>query len=545
LTGIKLPRHRREQTEGVFGTRRGARHRPIARPLETMNATPALLRPEALLREAALGHALREPRVVETHISWVLLTGEFAYKIHKPVSLPFLDFTSLDARLQDCRRELELNRRWAPGLYLEVVPVFGPLDAPRLTGGGVPVDYAVKMRQFPQQARLDRVAARGELDPALADQLADVVADLHRDAPCRPPQLDHGSPGVIAQQVLANLELLESWRGVRDPEALESVREASSRGLDRLKPSFRERLRHGFVRECHGDLHLENLALVDGRVLPFDGVEFQPAFRWVDVASDLAFLLMDLRARGFEPLANRLLDRYLQRSGDYGALAVLRFYLMYRAMVRAKVAAIRSTQRGETDGDFARQANALIGLAAHFAAPPCPPWLAITHGLSGSGKSRLAGCLAVVSGAVCLRSDVERARRFPDDESRYTPAASRETYAALRSLARQVLDAGYPAIVDATFLDAAERRRFQALAANAGRAFRILSLDAPRAVLERRVAHRAEAGTDASQADTRVLAAQYEHAEPLTPEERAFAIDVDDSSGGKPHAIARWLREAA
>lgn len=495
----------------------------------------------ALLDAHALGHPVCAPQLIETHISWVLLTGDYAYKIHKPVRLPFLDFTTLAAREADCRRELELNRRWAPSLYLNVVPVFGPPARPTLRGSGEPVEYAVRMRQFPDQARLDRVAARGELDDALIDALAGVVSTLHAQAP-RSADPHFGSPAAIVRESEGNLCALRDFAGISDRTALARVCAQVRAGLARLREVFEARRRDGFVRECHGDLHLENIALVDGQVLPFDGVEFEPAFRWVDVASDLAFLLMDLHVRGHAMLAHRLLDRYLQQSGDYAALAVLRHYLVYRALVRAKIAAIRSAQpEADVAGSCAR-ANELLGHAAALAATPPGTALVITRGVSGSGKSRLAARIAVRLGAICLRSDVERARLFDDTPERYKPHATRATYARLGELANTVLTAGYTAIVDATFQDVDERRQMARIARARGVPLRVLDLSAPPEVLARRVRERAQRGDDASQADTEVLSRQLVAQQPLLAAERAQALRIDTTTQIDLDQIARWIR---
>jgi len=511
----------------------------------TPSAPPASGLDVRRLLETAGGDAA----LIETHISWVLLIGAHAYKIRRPVRLPFLDFTRLEARRADCERELALNRRWAPSLYLGLVPVVGTPQQPRLHdpahapqgGEDPPIDYAVKMRRFPDGARLDRVAAAGGLGAALVDALADGVAELHRDAPRATADRDFGTPAAIAREVQGNLDLLQGWEGLADRATFETVRDASHDGLARLDAVFRARRATGAVRECHGDLHLENIALVEGRPLPFDGVEFEPAFRWVDVASDLAFLLMDLHARGHEALAHRLLDRWLQRSGDYGALRVLAHYLRYRALVRAKVAAIRSRQDAGQAEAASAQGNRLVALAAGFGDGPGSPALILTHGVSGSGKSHLARALVMRLGAVCLRSDVERARLFSDGPRRYAPAASDSTYARLATLARLTLETGRSAIVDATFLDPGRRAPFRDVAAALGVPFAILDLHAPRETLQRRVAQRAARGDDASQADAAVLAAQCRTRVALAHDDAAAVLRVDTGRDVDVDAVARWM----
>jgi aminoglycoside phosphotransferase family enzyme/predicted kinase len=486
-----------------------------------------------------------DPVLIETHISWVLLTGSDAYKIRRPVRLPFLDFSELSARRADCERELALNRRWAPDLYLGLVPVVGTPRSPRLGAAGAEdaaaIDWAVRMRRFPATQRLDRVAAEGGLDRELVDELAEVVATLHRQAPRAAAGSPFGTPRAITREVQGNLEYLDAWQGLADRRRFDSVRKESLELLEALGPVFRRRHNGGAVRECHGDLHLENVARVDGRLLPFDGVEFEPAFRWVDIASDLAFLLMDLHARGHPGAAHRLLDRWLQHTGDYDALRVLPHYLCYRALVRAKVGAIRAGQAGDDAGDAGAGANRLLALAERFVRPAPAPKLLLTHGVSGSGKSHLAQALVERLGAVCLRSDVERARLFSDGPGRYAPAASDSTYARLATLARLALGAGRTVIVDATFLEAPRRAPFRALARERAAAFGILALDAPRRELERRVTARAARGDDASQADAAVLAAQSRERVPLAAEERAFALEVDTGGDVDLDAVLAWV----
>lgn len=503
--------------------------------------------PEPLAVDVLLGRIAREagdaqPRLIETHISWVLLAGEHAYKIRRPVRMPFVDFTAPEARRADCERELALNRRWAPSLYLSVVPVRGPRDDPSLDGDGPTVEHAVKMRRFPDEARLDRVAACGGLDAARIDELAATVAALHDAAPRAREEEGFGTPRAIGDEVRGNLDALAGAAGLAHREHLDTVRRVSLGRLGRLAPVFRARLREGFVRECHGDLHLENIALVDGRVTPFDGVEFEPALRWVDVASDLAFLLMDLHGRGHERHAWRALNRYLDATGDHALLRVLRHYLCYRAMVRAKVAALRAAQEGEAQRASRERAGALLALAESFCREPQAPALVITHGVSGSGKSWLAERLAPRLGAVWLRSDVERARLHPAEPGRYSKAATEATYARLAELAGLALGCRFPVIADATFLEAAPRERFAALAAVHGVTLCVLDLAAPAPLLERRIEARASRGDDPSQADTAVLARQLRDARPLAAPEGARTLRVDTSAHPDLDAIGDWVR---
>ncbi|HEY5791078.1 MAG TPA: phosphotransferase, partial [Gammaproteobacteria bacterium] len=338
-------------------------------------ATRALL--DALQDPALYAHPVTGFELLETHISWVLLTGPYAYKLKKPVDLGFLDFSTLAQRHHFCAEELRLNRRLAPRLYRDVVAIHGTEAAPNLRGAGPLLEYAVQMVQFPQQALLDRVLARGELTAAHVDALAAAVAAFHADAPVSGPDRPYGEPDLVFQPVRENFVQIDPL--LDDPAErarLSRLRDWSVNRFHELREALLRRKAGGRVRECHGDLHLGNLLLDGGGVSAFDCLEFSPPLRWIDVASDLAFLLMDLAEHGADAFAARLLDGYLARSGDYGLLAVLPFYLVYRALVRAKVAAIRLGQGGADAGEL----HAYLALAERLRRPPAPCLLA-THGL--------------------------------------------------------------------------------------------------------------------------------------------------------------------
>ncbi|MDX1377130.1 MAG: AAA family ATPase [Burkholderiales bacterium] len=499
---------------------------------------------DAQAAHAALVAALRralggDVRLIETHISSVLLAADAAYKLKKPVDLGFLDFSTLAARKRYCELELALNRRTAPQLYLEVVPITGSVDAPALGGAAAAIDYAVKMRRFDTEESFDRLLARGALDAPLVDALADRVAAFHAAVEVAPPDSPFGTAEAIlsdARDNFAHIERLDAPGSSR--EALARLRRWTDAEYAALQPAFARRKREGFVRECHGDLHLGNVARVDGVPLPFDCIEFNEDFRWIDVISEIAFTLMDFVDRGAPGLGWRFLNRVLESSGDYAGVAVLRFYLVYRAMVRAKVALIRARQVGADAQagssaleDFARH----VADAAAFAAPRAPA-LILTGGVSGSGKTTLAQSLLEALGAVRVRSDIERKRLHGLDASArsgsapgkglYTPRATRATYARLAALARELLPAGFPVIADATFLHAAERAPFAQLAREANARCMLLWCDAPLEVLHERIAARAAAGRDASEATLEVLAHQLETLEPPEPDADTVFCDT-------------------
>ena len=506
----------------------------------------------ALCEPARYGHALKHVELLQTHISCVLLAGDYAYKIKKPVNLGFLDFSTLAARRHYCEEELRLNRRTAPALYLDIVAITGSAAAPRLGGDGPAIEYALRMRRFSQDALLDRMARRGALLPAHIDALARGIAAFHAQIARAGADEAFGSPERILAPALQNFEQMLSLAGTKpDIALLARLRDWSAREHAALAGVFAARKRAGWVRECHGDLHLGNIALLDGVPTPFDGLEFSAELRWTDVMNEIAFLMMDLIDHSLPRLAFRFLNAYLEASGDYAGVRVLRFYLVYRALVRAKVACLRAHQPGIGAGEqstLAHEYRRHLLLAEHLAGSAHPA-LAIMHGLPGSGKTTSAQSLAEALGAVRLRSDVERKRLHGlDAQARsgsgldaglYAPAAGERTYARLAQLAREVLAARYPVIVDAAFLKRAQRERFAALARGAGAAFAIASCKASAQTLRARVAERERAAKDASEAGLAVLEHQLASAEPLTEDEAEHALVLDAERGaGAPEAEA-------
>lgn len=491
-----------------------------------MPTQPPLIR--ALLDPARYDHPVTGPELIETHISWVLLTGCYAYKVKKPVDLGFLDFSTLEQRHHYCEEELRINRRTAPDLYLEVVPITGPETAPVLGGTGPAMEYAVRMVQFPQERLLDRMLARGAFGGAGTDALARVVAAFHAEVAVAGPETDFGDPDVVCRPVR------ENFRGIRErlgdgahPERLAALEAWSGARWQDLRETFAARKRDGFVRECHGDLHLGNIAELDGRMTPFDGIEFDPYLRWIDCMSEVAFLTMDLEDRGRDDLAARFRDAYLAWTGDYAGLALLPYYLGYRAMVRAKVAAIRLGQEeaGSAEAAATREEyEGYLALAERYTRP-LRPALLLTRGPSGSGKTTLTQPLLERLHAVRVRSDVERKRLFglsPEAGSGsavgagiYNAEANERTYRRLEEAAEAAVTAGYPAIVDATFLDPARRTPFAAMAERLGVPYAVLDFRADPAVLRQRVTRRQAGGRDASEADTAVLERQLAEYAPL------------------------------
>lgn len=498
----------------------------------------------ALDDPARYPHAVDRVEHRETHISHVLLAGEYAYKIKKPLDLGFLDFSTLERRRFYCGEEVRLNGRLAPSIYLDVVAITGTPEDPVLDGDGEAIDYAVRMRRFPESGLLDRRLEVEGLGAGVIDEIAQRVAAFHDSAPAAGDDTDYGEPATVVAPMRENFEQIRPRLEDGDDRArAERLAHWTEETFRALRPALQHRRAEGRIRECHGDMHLGNMAFVDEGVAIFDGIEFNAHLRWIDVASEIAFLVMDLDHRAVPALAGRALDGWLAATGDYEALAVMRLYLVYRALVRAKIEAIRLEQArpGEEQAAARTALRGHLGLASRYAASSAPAVL-ITHGISGSGKSTAAAEMVARIGAVRLRSDVERRRLYPDPDPaiRYTPQADAAVYARLEALATRAVEAGFPVVVDATFLEHERRAPFARLAASQGIPFRILDLQLPAETAARRIEARARAGTDASEADRAVANAQRQRAEPLDDAERE-AVVVVDNAGEAPIVPATGL----
>lgn len=481
--------------------------------------------------QAALGPDVER---IETHISTLLLHGGFADKLRKPLSLPFLDFASAAARQRDCEEELRLNRRTAPQLYLEVRPVLGTPEEPRIGAPGEAagaIDWLLRMRRFDNDQLLDRLAARGALADADIDALARCVADFHAALPASPAAW--GAPDEVLAWARANFAALGAQAGT-------DLHDWTEREFERVAPLLALRRAQGFVREGHGDLHLGNIVRLDGQPLPFDAIEFNPALRHTDTMADAAFVFMDLWRHGLARGAWRFASGYAERGGDFAGLALLPFFAVYRALVRAEVAALRAQRAGSESarvqalGALQRDLRCAASLATLRRERPL---LLLACGLSGSGKSTVALELLQSLAAVRVRSDVERkrlagvavtARPTPEQaHGLYGTAMTQRTYARLNGLARTLLNAGLNVIVDAAALRRHERDALRALAAAEAAEFRIVECLAPEGVMRERIVRRLADDRDASDATLDVLDLQLRVREPLAPEEQALRLDTD------------------
>lgn len=483
----------------------------------------------ALQRPCSYRHPAGRIRRIETHISVIYLAGRFAYKIRKPVDLGFVDFTDVAARLHDCNEEVRLNRRLARRLYLGVVPVVRLGRIRKIGARGTPVEHAVRMKRFDERELFSRLLTRGELGVAQIDRVAERLAAFHRCASTIPPRSMLGTATFVRIQMETVLTSLEREAGTLVPAG---VRQWCEGEAARLAGHFEARRAGGFVRECHGDSHLDNIVRKGNDAILFDCIEFSDALRWIDVVSDLAFPLMDLHANGRDDLASALLNGWLQRTGDFGALPALRFYIAYRALVRALVEVLKARGRAAADG-LARARN-YVACAARIASAP-QPYLLLCHGYSGSGKSVASQALATRIGAIRLSSDTERKRAHPfappDHHALPAVAYSRRAidshYDGLLAIARRMLEAGYPVLVDATFLKQRHRVSFIELACRFD--VRVFLLDFHTSVrqLAERVHKRALDPGQSSDANAAVLVRQLANEEPLTPDEAALTVAFD------------------
>lgn len=480
--------------------------------------------------------------VVETHVSVIFLAGERVYKLKRAVVFPYLDFSTPERRRRFCEAEVAFNRRTAPAIYLGVVPVTRTEDGGLALGGdGQPVDWLVEMRRFDEDTLFDHLADRGVLDRFAMEDLADSIARFHRAAE---PRLDAGGRDGTRFIIGNNEEsFAEIPPGLLDAGAIERLTRASRRALDACGALLDARRREGFVRHCHGDLHLRNICLYQGRATLFDAIEFSEAFANIDVLYDLAFLIMDLDCRGFRGLASIVLNRYLDVTGDSGGLAALPLFLSMRAAVRSHVDAAACAQQSDPEdaGVLRERARGYLEKAETYL-DPVKPVLVAMGGLSGSGKSRLArevaAYLGPAPGARVVRTDCTRkriagvplgARLGPGG---YTADMNAKTFEAVYDEARVALAAGHSVIADAVFAASGQRDAIARVAAEAGVPFRGFWLDARPDVMMERVSSRKRNVSDANAAIVR-MQLDYD----------LGAIDWRriDTSGSKEHTMAQCL----
>lgn len=491
--------------------------------------------------------------LIETHISWLMLSGSCAYKLKKPVNFGFVDFSTLEKRKFYCEEELRLNLRTAPDIYLAVVPVSGNQDNPRLGDPIDPFEYVVKMKRFePNSLLLDKVT-QGKLTTEMLTGLAETISDFHEKISQDPEhnKLEYGSPeqvmGPVGRNIIQIREIIEDEQV---KSRLDRLANWSENQFQELMPLILQRRLEGFVRECHGDLHLGNIFYRDEECVLFDCIEFNPNLRWIDTANDIAFTIMDLESHLRSDLSHQLINEYLELTGDYEALKLMPFYLVYRALVRAKVNALRSRQP-HVDGEKSlKECYGYIDMAGNYT-KPLHPSMTIMCGLSGTGKTTIARKLVAQTGAIQLRSDIERKRLFdlnPGDSSRdkgidiYTDSASLQTFSRLKELSQTIIEAGYPVIVDATFIKSDLREAFRIVAEKRNIPFSIVyTTSSSLAVRERLSARKG----DASEAGYIQYQDQMKAFDEFSDKEmqQVITIDTDENEGEEGIVkAAMWIR---
>lgn len=486
-----------------------------------LSNTPGGIDQDSVLRflgdPSAYGTEVQDVTRIDTHGAIVFLAGDFAYKVKRALRYPYMDFSTLEKRQQACARELSLNARTAPSLYLNVIAVIRRKDgrlalADEGDEDGTTVEWVLVMKRFPQEELLSTQADRGQLTRETMVELAEVVADFHDTAPPPPGATEAGSSADTESfdwVVRENIEELADRSDLFPAAEVARLAELSMTQLGDRKGLLEARAAAGQIRLCHGDLHLRNVVLLDGHPRLFDAIEFNDAIACIDVVYDLAFLLMDLEHRGLRPFANLVLNRYLQHRETLDALPLLPLFLSARACVRAKVAASLEKLAREPGQKIQRRAEAqnYFSEALAFLSPP-PPRLVAVGGLSGSGKTTVAGHLAprlgAAPGAVHLRSDILRkALAGVGEETRlppeaYSPSANEAVYDSLLGKAATVLAAGHSVIVDAVFAKPEERAALERLARAQGCAFAGLWLEARAETLRSRVESRRHDASDAT-----------------------------------------------
>ena len=502
-------------------------------------------------------HAVDKIQLRETHISLVIMTGQYVYKIKKSVDYGFLDFSTLEKRKIYCEEEVRLNSRLAPNMYLGVVPICGDLNSAKINGKGTIIEYAVKMRQFDTRHEFDKLLASHQLDQRLIDETAVVLANFHSNIAVASKDAPYSTPEAIYHSVRENFEQIallgKQWlESHHTTTVLQSLRQWADAQHKTLETVFTARKTDGFIRECHGDLHLRNITLFEGKVTPFDGIEFNKNLSWIDVISDIAFILMDLDSHDRYDYSRQLLNRYLSLTGDYSGLEVLNYYKVYRAIVRAKVVGLRLLQLERNNNDLSIEIEKYLRLAMDYIQPKKAK-LIITNGSSGSGKTFISQLLLEKSDIIRIRSDVERKRiiklnKMHRNDNKYNSGiygeeASSMTYNHLLHLAGIILNAGYSVIVDAAFLKKEQRQLFCKYAHTNDIPFLIMHCLSQIDLQRERLNKRALDARDASDADTEILMHQLKSQETLTTEERKFSITINNNNKPDLKQIIDWLKK--
>ncbi|MFN0071064.1 MAG: AAA family ATPase [Chloroflexota bacterium] len=505
--------------------------------------------PTLLLDPASYPHAPQSVTLVETHISWVFLAGDRVFKIKKPVNFGFLDYSSLQERKRLCDEEVRLNRRLCPDAYLGVEKIVAMPSGLQVGGSGPAIEYAVVMQRLPADRMLDHLIQAGEVTESMIERVAERIAAFH-DSAERGLSIDrHGSPAAVRANWAENFEQIAPFVGRTVSAAhVRTIQEYVEHFLNEQSPLFEQRVAEGFIREGHGDMRAESICVTNGMCI-FDCIEFSERLRCGDTASEMAFLAMDIDARGRPDLAYWLIDRYVSLTGDTGLAEVLLFYACYRAFVRGKVQSFRLDQdvaRESAHRTARRRARHYLQLAWWYARGEHAPRLVLVGGLSGTGKTTLARALGLRLGAAVISSDRVRKElggvatthrtRDAQNEGLYTEEMTRKTYARMNELAKEALRLGRRVVLDATFRTREERCAAIDLAHSAGLPWWIVECRLAEEIAVARIEQRLASGEGASDANVSIYRAQRSTFEPVEADEGPLAI-VD--TGGPVSATLR------
>ncbi|NMF62737.1 adenylyl-sulfate kinase [Brasilonema octagenarum UFV-E1] len=490
---------------------------------------------QQMLQPEFYPHQVKEPiELVQTHISYVLLTGDYAYKVKKPMNFGFLDYSTLEKRGHFCQEELRLNQRGAAELYLEVFPVTQVGEKYQLGGTGEPVEYVLKMLQFPTDALFSKMFEQGRLTEELVEELGRVVAEYHDTKTVTNDYIrSFGEVSQIRAAFDENYEQTEKYiNGPQTQKQFEETKQDTDKFFAERGELFKKRIQNNYVRECHGDLHLGNICLWRDKIWLFDCIEFNEPFRFVDVMFDVAYAVMDLEGQQRPDLSNAYLNTYLEVTGDWEGLQVLPIYLSRQSYVRAKVTSFLlddPSVPASVKEEVSKKAANYYKQAWEYTKPR-QGRVILMSGLSGSGKSTTARYLARQLGAIHVRSDAVRKhlagiplmKRGGDDL--YTPEMTEKTYTRLLELGILLAKAGYVVILDAKYDRQQLREQAIAAAVEHQLPLEIISCTAPSEVLEQRLNNRTG---DIADATADLLASQLQQAEPLTEKEKSLAKIVD------------------
>jgi len=477
--------------------------------------------------------------IIETHISYVLLTGQYVYKFKKPLDLDFLNFSKLEDRLYYCQEEVRLNQKMAANIYLGVVKITGDLENPEINGDGPVIEYAVKMREFPQQFIFDHLLINQQISPHLIRETAHIIAEFHQNIAIGLADNPYGTYTQVQEPVIQNFQQIGDFlNDDSDIKELSLISDWAEAEHKKLKDIITHRKLNGFVRECHGDIHLGNIALMNEKPVIFDCIEFNDSFRWTDTIADIGFLVMDLEDKQKPELANQLINHYLHESQDYQGLYMLRYYKSYRAVIRAKIALFQKNQEIKISEQLKcwQQYKNCMQLAAHYC-QVTQPLLLITHGLTATGKSSIAEYLVKKTGVIHINSDITRKKltgqsltsqnQTPTYQGIYSHEMTETVYNQLRETAQVILESGFSVIVDATFIKKKHRQRFKQLAVTHQVNFKIIHTIMDENKILEWLARRQQQTYQISEAREDIYQALKQNLEPLTDEEKADAIILD------------------